>query len=154
MDLRLDHLAAADQTGEDATKAPPSIAPASETRLERPSASTGEQRPFQDMPPWIWRVFFAAWAALFGTFVVTFGVSNEVRFVLGVVAAFAAVFFVTPLVLLRMTRRTKSVTLKPHRRQIDILNGRCSDVEAAVQIALLPVALMLGLIVIATFVPR
>ncbi len=150
----MDHSAAADQTSADATAAPPSVTLASETRLDRPGARDGEQRPFQDMPPWIWRLFFVSWAALFATFVVTFGVSSEVRFVLGVVAAFAAVFFVTPLVLLRMTRRTKSTKAKSHRRQIDILNGSCSDAEAAVQIVLLPIALMLGLIVIATFVPR
>ncbi len=154
MDVRSDHLAAADQTGEDPTAAPQSIAPTSETRLERPGASNGEQRPFQDMPPWIWRLFFAAWAALFGTFVVTFGVSGEVRFVLGVVAAFAAVFFVTPLVLLRMTRRAKPTKVRSYLGQIHTLNGPCSELEAAVQIALLPITLTLGLIVIAMFVPR
>jgi hypothetical protein len=108
-------------------------------------------RPFQDLPAWVWRAFFASWGLLFLTFVLTFAVSADVRFVLGVVAAFAAVFFCTPLVLLRLTRRGKATECGRH---VDLLNGRCTNIEAAVQIILLPVALSIGIVAIGATIPN
>jgi hypothetical protein len=121
---------------------------------QQSEAAALEQRPFQDMPQWIWKLFFASWLALFAAFVIIFGVSGNVRFVLGVVAAFATVFFVTPLVLLRLTRRGSRTQLRTPGRHVDLLYGRCSQTEAAVQIVLLPIALAVGLIVISMLVPR
>lgn len=114
-------------------------------------AAAYEQRPFQDVPIWIWKLFFASWFGLFAAFVLIFAVSSKVWFTLGVVTAFAAMFFFTPLVLLRMTRRTKFTNLRCH---VDVAGGRCSDVEAATQIVLMPIALTIGLILIGMFIPR
>ena len=130
------------------------VAPSSSPTQSDPEGSPAaapEQRPFQDAPTWIWKLFFASWAGFFATLVMIFAVSSEVRFTLGVVAAFAAMFFLTPLVLLRMTRRTKVTNL---RRYVDTVGGRCSDVEGAAQIVLMPIALTIGLIVIGMFIPR
>lgn len=130
------------------------VAPASfptESDPEGPPIAANEQRPFQDAPTWIWRLFFASWLGFFATLVMIFAVSSEVRFTLGVVAAFAAMFFLTPLVLLLMTRRAKVTNL---RRHVDTVGGRCSDVEGATQIVLMPIALTIGLIVIGMFIPQ
>lgn len=130
------------------------VAPASfptESDPEGPPVAANEQRPFQDAPTWIWKLFFASWIGFFATLVMIFAVSSNVAFILGVVATFAAVFFLTPLVLLRMTRRTKSRNLRLH---IGVGGGQCSDVEAATQIVLLPIVLTIGLIVIGMFIPR
>ena len=108
-------------------------------------------RPFQDLPAWVWRAFFASWGLLFLTFVLTFAVSADVWFVLGVVAAFAVVFFCTPLVLLRLTRRGRAPECGRH---VDLLYGRSTNIEAAIQIVLLPVALSIGLIAIGAAIPN
>jgi hypothetical protein len=107
-------------------------------------------RPFQDLPVWVWRAFFASWGLLFLTFVLTFAVDASVWFVFGVVAVFAGVFFCTPLVLLRLTRRGKAPECGRH---VDLLHGRCTNVEAAIQIVLLPIALSVGLIAIGAAIP-
>lgn len=107
-------------------------------------------RPFHDLPAWVWRAFFASWGLLFLTFVLTFAVSADVWFVLGVIAAFAAVFFCTPLVLLRLTRRGKAPACGTH---VELLYGRCTNMEAAIQIILLPVTLSIGLVAIGAAIP-
>ena len=127
-----------------------------ETRADAPDANASTlapcaPRPFQDLPAWVWRAFFASWGLLFLTFVLTFAVSADVWFVMGVVSAFAAVFFCTPLVLLRLTRRGKAPECGRH---VDLLNGRCTNSEAAIQIVLLPIALSLGLIAIGAAIPN
>jgi hypothetical protein len=118
---------------------------------KKDAADSCAPRPFQDLPPWVWRAFFASWALLFLTFVLTFAVSADVWFVLSVVAAFAVVFFCTPLVLLRLTRRGKAPECGRH---VDLLYGRCTNIQAAVQIVLLPVALSVGLIAIGATIPN
>ena len=85
------------------------------------------------------------------TFVLIFAVSLSVWFVLGVVAAFATIFFCTPLVLLRLTLRGDSPKCG---RTVELLHGQCSNVEAAVQIVLLPLALSIGLVAIAAAIPN
>lgn len=115
------------------------------------SAAPCASRPFQDLPAWVWRAFFASWGLLFLTFVLTFAVSVDVWFVLGVVTAFAAVFFCTPLVLLRLTRRGKAPECGRH---VALLYGRCTSIEAAIQIVLLPVALSIGVIAIGAAIPN
>lgn len=108
-------------------------------------------RPFHDLPEWVWRAFFASWALLLSTLALFFGVSLNVWFVLGVIAVFAAVFFCTPLVLLRMTRRGDRPACGRH---VDLLYGRCTNIEAAIQIILLPVALSVGLVAIVAMIPQ
>lgn len=109
------------------------------------------QRPFTDVPDWIWRIFFASWIALIAAFILIFGVSSEVRFVLGVVCAFAAAFFGVPIILLRMTRRTR---VKRQSAAVQTLTGVLKAQEAALQIVLLPLVLLAGLIAIAFAIPR
>ncbi len=155
MDLNNPDFGSGSALDETVTQAP--SAPEQAKPLNSPQQSEAaalKQRPFQDMPQWIWKLFFASWLALFAAFVITFGVSGNVRFVLGVIAAFATVFFVTPLVLLRLTRRGSRTQFRAPGRHVDLLDGRCSQTEAAVQIVLLPIALAVGLIVIGMFVPQ
>jgi|AAFX01.1.fsa_nt_gi hypothetical protein len=124
---------------------------AAQTDAETQPIDPCAPRPFQDLPAWVWRAFFASWLLLFLTFAVIFAVSGDVWFVLGVVAAFAAVFFCTPLVLLRLTRRGKAHDCGSH---VDLLYGRCTNIEAAIQIVLLPIALSVGLIAIGAMIPE
>jgi hypothetical protein len=124
---------------------------AAETDAREQPLDPCASRPFQDLPVWVWRAFFASWLLLFLTFAAIFGVSVNVWLVLGVIAAFAAVFFCTPLVLLRLTRRGEAPQCAPH---VDLLNGRCSNSEAAIQIVLLPIALSVGLIAIGAMIPK
>jgi hypothetical protein len=115
------------------------------------AADDSLQRPFVDLPAWIWRAFFASWMALLAAFIIIFGVSSETRFVLGVVCVFAAAFLGVPLTLLRLTRRG---TTQNRRAVVSILTGQCKASEAALQIVLLPLVLCAGLIAIGLAIPR
>lgn len=152
MELHGSDLEAAEAQNARDAPAPPNER-ADETSQAGASARSS-QRPFQDIPLWIWRSFLGSWLGLFVTFVLTFGVNGGVHFVFGVMAVFAAVYFLTPWMLLRMTRRRAPPTMQPTARRIDLLHGDCGEGEAAFQIVLLPLVLTAGLIIIALFVPR
>ena len=101
-----------------------------------------------ELPASAWRIVLGAWLSFFGVIVLAFGSSKEVLFVLGVVTAFAGVFFGVPMILLRINKRTDPAQSK---RYLDTLNGRLSKSEALAQIVMAPALLTLGLVAIGYF---
>ena len=120
--------------------------PAPSKQVSQPPAATF--RPMSELPASAWRIVLGAWLSFFGVIVLAFGSSKEVLFVLGVVTAFAGVFFGVPMILLRINKRTDPAQSK---RYLDTLNGRLSKSEALTQVVMTPVLLTLGLVAIGYF---
>jgi hypothetical protein len=117
-------------------------------RPEQVSTPAATFRPMSELPASAWRVVLGTWLAFFAVMVLAFGGSKEVLFVLGVVTAFAGVFFGVPVILLRINKRTEPTQSK---RYLDTLNGRLSKSEALAQIIMVPALLTLGVIAIGYF---
>lgn len=100
-------------------------------------------QPFSELGGGVARVFLISWAIFALIVLVAFGGKMDVLFNLGVVAAFGAMFFGVPLVLLRIKRKAH----KP-KVYVDTPNGRMSQTEAMAQIVMVPVILSVGMAVI------
>ena len=96
---------------------------------------------FEDIPRWIWFSFLAAWALFFVLIVLFFATSPTATFMVSVVALFGLMAFGLPMTLgaqsyCRGTRCTGMVETR---------TGRLSQRAAAAQIALIPIAVVIGL---------
>ena len=97
---------------------------------------------FQDIPGWIWKVFLGAWATFFGLMFVFFATSPMALFMVMVSVLFALMIF----------GLTKSLAAQSQcadytcEGAIDTHTGPLSARAAGVQIALIPVAVVIGLL--------
>jgi hypothetical protein len=97
---------------------------------------------FQDIPGWIWKVFLGGWATFFGIMLVFFATSPTALFMVTVSALFALMLF----------GLTKALSAQSRcgdyscEGAIETHTGPLSPRAAGVQIALIPVAVVIGLI--------
>jgi hypothetical protein len=105
------------------------------------SAEPGEVGPFQDIPRWIWVIFLGSWATFFGLLLAFFTTSRTATFMVVVSALFAVTAFGLPLILASQGR----VTDVPSPTVVHTHTGELSVRAAAAQIALIPVAVVIGL---------
>ena len=97
---------------------------------------------FQDIPGWIWKVFLGAWAAFFGIMFVFFATSPTALFMVTVSALFGLMLFGLTKALSAQSRCGNHDCVGA----IDTHTGPLSPRAAAAQIALIPVAVVIGLI--------
>ena len=77
---------------------------------------------FQDIPGWIWRAFFSAWATIFGLFLAFFTINAEATFAVAIAALTGSMAFGLPIALV-----AQSGTGNPeHRSTIDTHTGPLS----------------------------
>lgn len=97
---------------------------------------------FQDIPGWIWTVFLGAWATFFGLMFVFFATSPAALFMVTVAALFALMIFgLTKALAAQAQCGDYSCT-----GAIDTHTGPLSARAAGAQIALIPVAVVFGLL--------
>jgi len=97
---------------------------------------------FEDIPGWIWKVFIGAWAAFFALMFVFFATSPGALFMVTVSGLFGLMLF-------GLTKALAAQSACGDYRcegAIDTLTGPLSPRAAGVQIALIPVAVVVGLI--------
>ena len=96
---------------------------------------------FQDIPTWIWRIFFSAWATIFGLFLTIFTTNAEATFVVIISALTGGMAFGLPLPLAAQSRKdnVKSVSI------VHTHTGPLSPPAAAAQIVLIPIGGVIGL---------
>jgi hypothetical protein len=97
---------------------------------------------FEDIPGRIWAAFLGAWALFFGLIIVFFATSPTATFMVVVAALFGLIAFGLPITLaaqLNCTGVKCTGTILTH-------TGPLSERAAAAQIALIPVAVVIGLI--------
>jgi hypothetical protein len=106
-----------------------------------PRSGLGGPGPFQDVPPWIWKIFLSAWGLLFVLFGLFFTVNAAASFVVTIAGLFAVMAFGLPWVLAASGR------CEGHRCGpiVDTFTGPLPATAAGVQIALIPVAAVFGL---------
>lgn len=116
----------------------PATPPAAE---DSPRSGLGGPGPFQDVPPWIWKIFLSAWGLLFVLFGLFFTVNAAASFVVTIAGLFAVMAFGLPWVLAASGR------CEGHRCGpiVDTFTGPLPATAAGVQIALIPVAAVFGL---------
>lgn len=116
-----------------------------------PTASGGEQagngRPaqaglFDDIPRSIWRAFLAGWAGFFLLMWGFFAVGPGARFMVTIVVLFGLMAFGLPIVMARQTRRGARARIEV----VETRTGPLSVRAAAAQIALIPGAVVIGLL--------
>lgn len=114
---------------------------------ESPGTSTNEEiGPFRDIPSWIWAIFLAAWAVVFGLFVLFFTTDGGATFAVTIATLFAAMAFGLPMAMAGQSRCRD-------RECGDIIqtrSGPLSASAAAVQIVLIPIAAAIGLTALIT----
>ena len=117
---------------------PDMLAPSGETTPARPVAEPG---PFQDIPHSIWRIFLAAWATLFALFILFFAVNAAAAFVVTISSLFALIAFGLPSLMAALGR------CEGHQcgDVIQTYTGPLTVAAAGVQIALIPIAAVIGL---------
>ncbi len=96
---------------------------------------------FDDIPPSIRGGFAAAWIALFALFWGFFAWGREATFAVTVSTLFAAMYFGVPIIMARQTSSRSGYFAS----EIQTCTGPMSTSAAAVQIMLIPVALMLAI---------
>lgn len=97
---------------------------------------------FQDIPGWIWKVFLGAWATFFGLMFVFFATSPMALFMVMVSILFGVMIFG----LTRALAAQSQCADYTCKGAIDTYTGPLSAREAGVQIALIPVAVVVGLL--------
>jgi two-component sensor histidine kinase len=102
---------------------------------------------FQDVPGAIWAMFLASWAGFFLLTWLFFAASRESSFVIAVAMLFGVMAFGLPVVIARQSNR---VGYRASGR-IDTHTGPVTVGTAAVQIALIPFAILIGLIAFILF---
>jgi hypothetical protein len=114
------------------------IADAEEAAASAPPAEIGL---FQDIPSWIWAIFLGAWAMFFGLMILFFATSAEAAFVVTIVALFGLMAFGLPLALGAQSKCGEHDC----KGVVHTLTGPLSARAASAQIALIPVAVVIGL---------
>ena len=108
-----------------------------------PTDGAGPERPgpFQDIPKWIWTIFFIGWSTIFLLFVLFFATDGGAAFAITIAVMFLGMAFGLPMAMAAQGRcegyECKEV--------IQTRSGPLSQRAAAVQIALIPVAAAMGL---------
>jgi len=102
---------------------------------------------FQDVPGWIWKVFLGAWATFFALMFVFFATSATALFMVTVAALFALMTFG----LIKALSAQSSCGDYTCEGAIETHTGPVSARAAAAQIALIPVAVVIGQLAFAAF---
>ncbi len=97
---------------------------------------------FQDIPRWIWTIFLSAWAIFFGLMILFFATTAAAAFVVTISALFGLMAFGLPMALAAQSQCGKHECTGT----IDTHTGPLSAAAAGTQIALIPVAVVVGLI--------
>lgn len=119
--------------------------PAPDTRSASDGGSPAEAQPaglFQDIPGAIWAAFLAGWAGFFLLMWLFFAVNPGSKFAVVVAILFGLMAFGLPIVMAKQTSR-------PRRSLIEVVQTRTGPVSvraAAVQIAMIPIAVCIGLL--------
>ncbi|MCL6678647.1 hypothetical protein LZ519_04850 [Sphingomonas sp. RG327] len=100
-----------------------------------------EPGPFQDIPKWIWRLFFFGWGSIFLLFVLFFATDGGAAFAITVAVMFLFMAFGLPIAMAAQGH-CDSYECK---RVIQTRSGPLSQRAAATQIALIPIAAAMGL---------
>ncbi len=96
---------------------------------------------FQDIPSGIWITFLAAWAMFFALMILFFATSREATFMITIVVLFGLMAFGLPLALGAQVKCDKYDC----KGVVQTLTGPLSVRAAAIQIALIPIAVVTGL---------
>lgn len=125
--------------------------------MTRPSGMVGHNQPvYRHMHPGVFVVSMVGWLSYLLVYWLVFGLHLEGTLVLAVATVFFAVYFALPLVLMRLRRQPSWVEKSSFtaflRGEIDTLTGRMSGVDALAQVAVLPIAIALGTMVIGIIV--
>jgi hypothetical protein len=96
---------------------------------------------FHDIPRWIWSIFLAAWGSFFGLMLAFFATSPTAAFMVVVATLFGLMAFGLPMALAAQSGCVRGECRGP----IDTYTGPVSPAAAAAQIALIPVAVVVGL---------
>jgi hypothetical protein len=123
-------------------------APVADWRTEKTDARTaaaefgaGEIGPFLDIPGWIWLIFLSGWTTFFGLLLVFFTTSRSATFMVVVSALFAVFAFGLVIALAaqgRVAGSSSPAVIHTH-------TGDLSPAAAAAQVALIPIAVAIGL---------
>lgn len=97
---------------------------------------------FEDVPGTIWTIFLGAWATFFLLAWYFFAVDRGSAFMVVIAMLFAVMAFGLPLVMARQSRTGH----RPGRGVIQTRTGPMSTAAAAAQIALIPVAVVIGML--------
>ena len=97
---------------------------------------------FQDIPRWIWTIFLSAWAMFFGLMILFFATTPTAAFVVTIAALFGLMAFGLPTALAAQSQCGKHDC----SGMIDTHTGPLSAAAVGTQIALIPVAVVVGLI--------
>ena len=96
---------------------------------------------FADIPGWIWRTFFIAWACVFALFVLFFATNEQAAFAITIAVLFAMMAFGLPATLAAQSRSETN----EYRGRVETRSGPLSVPAAAAQILSIPFAALLGL---------
>lgn len=112
---------------------------------ERELAAAVAQAPliglFHDIPRWIWTIFLAAWGCFFALMLIYFATSRTAAFMVIIAALFGLMAFGLPMALAAQSKCVRGECRGP----IETHTGPVSPAAAGVQIALIPVAVVVGL---------
>ena len=108
---------------------------------ETPAAPAPEIGLFQDVPRWIWATFLSAWAMFFGLMIVFFATDSAAIFVVTIAVLFGAMAFGLPIALAAQSKCANYDC----KGVIHTHTGPLGVRSAGAQIALIPVAAVLGL---------
>lgn len=109
--------------------------------LQEPAAKADEAGLFQDIPPWIWRLFFHAWAVIFILFLMVFTTNAAATFMVTIAALTGLMILGLPAALAAQSRRCNV----SYGNIIHTHTGPLSAKAAAAQIVLIPVGGVAGL---------
>jgi hypothetical protein len=126
------------ESGRRAAPLPKDPCASDETRAEQP-LHCGL---FQDIPRSIWTVFLAGWAVFFLLMWMFFAVGPDSTFMVTVVLLFGLMAFGLPFVMARLSNRGPA----PTNGVIQTHTGPLSVAAAGAQIALIPIAVVIGLL--------
>ena len=105
------------------------------------SARAAHVGPFQDIPRRIWVIFLSAWAVLFSLMVVFFAVDGASAFAVTIVVLIGLMAFGLPVAMAAQSKCEKNQCTGI----IDTHTGPVSVGAAGAQIALIPIAAVIGL---------
>ena len=108
---------------------------------ETPAVAAPEIGLFRDVPRWIWATFLTTWAMFFGLMILFFATDAAAIFVVTIAVLFGAMAFGLPMAL---AAQSKYATYDC-KGVIHTHTGPLSVRSAGVQIALIPIAAVLGL---------
>lgn len=97
---------------------------------------------FRDIPRWIWTIFLSAWAMFFGLMILFFATTPAAAFVVTISALFGLMAFGLPMALAAQSQCGKHDCTG----MIDTHTGPLSAAAVGTQVALIPVAVVIGLV--------